>query len=98
MSTTKTEPQGHALYIPEILGLVCGSLEIYDWLHLMRTCRSIFPMVASHIWKEVDAHILMELIAEKPEGSRNETNQPQSSVSAILASHSFSSIPFLRFL
>ncbi|KAG8793451.1 hypothetical protein FRC12_002664 [Ceratobasidium sp. 428] len=64
MSHFKTDPNGHALYVPELLNLVTDLLDAQDWLALMQTCRSIFPTIASRVWKEVAAQVIMDLIVE----------------------------------
>ncbi|KAG9118832.1 hypothetical protein FRC07_006459 [Ceratobasidium sp. 392] len=64
MSSFKSEPKAHALYIPELLDLIGGLLDMTDWLALMRTCKSVFPMIASRVWREVEAQVIMDLIVE----------------------------------
>ncbi|KAG9119082.1 hypothetical protein FRC07_006077 [Ceratobasidium sp. 392] len=89
MSSFKSEPRGHALYIPELLDLIGGLLDMNDWLALMRTCRSVFPMIASRVWREVEAQVIMDLIVET---SHNELDE-----SDVSRSIEESTVDFTRF-
>ncbi|KAG8718682.1 hypothetical protein FRC08_004684 [Ceratobasidium sp. 394] len=66
MSTFGSEAKVHGLCIPDLLDLICELLEMNDWLNLMKTCRSIFPVIASRIWSEVEAQVILDLIDEAP--------------------------------
>ncbi|KAF8604323.1 hypothetical protein BDV93DRAFT_544036 [Ceratobasidium sp. AG-I] len=56
----------HALFIPEIASLVCDWAERSDWVSLLRTCRSIFPIVASRVWENIDdSSMVFALISDK---------------------------------
>ncbi|KAG8768979.1 hypothetical protein FRC12_005236 [Ceratobasidium sp. 428] len=57
-------PQTHPLFLPELLDLVSGLLDTSDWLALMRTCRPMFPVIASRVWREIEAQVIMDLIVE----------------------------------
>ncbi|KAG8713869.1 hypothetical protein FRC09_018230, partial [Ceratobasidium sp. 395] len=67
MSHFKTDSKGHALYVPELLNLITDLLDAKDWLALMQTCQLIFPTIASRVWKEVAAQVIMDLIVETPQ-------------------------------
>ncbi|KAG8742386.1 hypothetical protein FRC10_001608 [Ceratobasidium sp. 414] len=62
----------HALHIPELLYLIRDLIDANDSLSLMKTCKSIFPLIASSVWSEVEAQVLMELIVEGPQSTGNE--------------------------
>ncbi|KAG9091186.1 hypothetical protein FS749_016730 [Ceratobasidium sp. UAMH 11750] len=64
MSSHGPEPQVHALCVPELLDLVVDLLDMSDWFSLMRTCGSIFPVIASRVWREVEAEVILDLIVE----------------------------------
>ncbi|KAG8699131.1 hypothetical protein FRC08_005489 [Ceratobasidium sp. 394] len=89
MSTYEAEPKVHALHIPELLYLICGLIDTNDSLNLMKTCKPIFPLIASTVWNEVEAQVLMELVVEGP--------QPTGSESEDLNNISNSGIDFSRF-
>ncbi|KAG9076932.1 hypothetical protein FRC06_009208, partial [Ceratobasidium sp. 370] len=74
MSTYEAEPKIHALHIPELLYLICGLIGTNDSLSLMKTCKSIFPLIASSVWSEVEAQLLMELIVEAPQLAGKDSN------------------------
>ncbi|KAG9082299.1 hypothetical protein FRC07_014251, partial [Ceratobasidium sp. 392] len=79
MSSAEIKPtKGHALYVSELLGFISDLLTMSDWLSLMLTCKSMFPTVASRVWREVEAHIVMDLVtglvpadAERPNGAES---------------------------
>ncbi|KAG8718683.1 hypothetical protein FRC08_004685 [Ceratobasidium sp. 394] len=64
MSSYGPAPQVHALCVPELLDLVVDLLDMSDWFSLMRTCGSIFPVIASRVWREVEAEVILDLIVE----------------------------------
>ncbi|KAG9123957.1 hypothetical protein FRC07_013369 [Ceratobasidium sp. 392] len=74
MSNLKAEPKEHALYIPELLDLIGGLLDMSDWLALLRTCKSVFPMIASRVWREVEAQVMMDLIIEVSQNKLDESD------------------------
>ncbi|KAG8694104.1 hypothetical protein FRC08_008702 [Ceratobasidium sp. 394] len=76
MSTYEAGPKVHALHIPELLYLICGLIGTNDSLNLMKTCKPIFPLIASTVWNEVEAQVLMELIVEGPRSKGNESEDP----------------------
>ncbi|KAG8743755.1 hypothetical protein FRC10_011475 [Ceratobasidium sp. 414] len=72
MPTRGGKTKVHPLHIPDLLDLICDLLETNDWLNLMRTCGSIFPTIASRIWREVEAQVIMDLVSEPLELRGNE--------------------------
>ncbi|KAG8756250.1 hypothetical protein FRC12_010633 [Ceratobasidium sp. 428] len=64
MSYSQNSPQTHPLFLPELLDLISGLLHTADWLALMRTCRPMFPVIASRVWREIEAQVIMDLIVE----------------------------------
>ncbi|KAG9121748.1 hypothetical protein FRC07_002161, partial [Ceratobasidium sp. 392] len=74
MLNFKPEPEGHALYVPELLDLISGLLDMSDWLALLLTCRSLFPIIASRVWREVEAQVIMDLIVETSQSALDESD------------------------
>ncbi|KAG9123956.1 hypothetical protein FRC07_013368 [Ceratobasidium sp. 392] len=80
MLNFKPEPEGHALYVPELLDLISGLLDMSDWLALLLTCRSLFPIIASRVWREVEAQAIMDLIVETSQSALDGSDVSQSTV------------------
>lgn len=58
---------GYALFVPDVLHLICDLLELRDWMALMLTCKSTFTTAASHIWANLDGvKVLTDLLPESP--------------------------------
>ncbi|KAG9102658.1 hypothetical protein FRC07_010185 [Ceratobasidium sp. 392] len=72
------KPKGHALYVPELLDLISGLLDMSDWLALLLTCRSLFPIIASRVWREVEAQAIMDLIVETSQSALDESDVSRS--------------------
>ncbi|QRV85298.1 hypothetical protein RhiJN_13316 [Ceratobasidium sp. AG-Ba] len=66
MSHDNSDRNPHPLYIPDLLSLICDSLDRNDWFSLMRTSRPIFCAIVSYVWREVEAPVLFDLIEEGP--------------------------------
>ncbi|KAG8728358.1 hypothetical protein FRC12_021812 [Ceratobasidium sp. 428] len=79
----RTDPNSHALFIPELLDLIGDLLDLGDWLALMQTCQSIFPTMTSRIWKEVEAQVIMDLIVETPQTSESQSSDSNSIVGLV---------------
>ncbi|KAF8604317.1 hypothetical protein BDV93DRAFT_555590 [Ceratobasidium sp. AG-I] len=64
----RPDPVFHALFVSDVLYMICDLLEVSDWMSLMLTCKSTFATAASHIWANLDGvHILTDLLVEGTE-------------------------------
>jgi hypothetical protein len=63
----------HALFIAEMLDLVCGMIATSDCVQLLRTCRSVFLVAVPRVWRSVpDARVLIHLVVIKDESETYE--------------------------
>ncbi|KAF8604314.1 hypothetical protein BDV93DRAFT_100583 [Ceratobasidium sp. AG-I] len=62
---SRPQPVFHALFISDVLHLICDLLEVSDWMSLMLTCKPMFATAASHIWANLDGvQVLTDLLVE----------------------------------
>ncbi|KAF8604320.1 hypothetical protein BDV93DRAFT_575055 [Ceratobasidium sp. AG-I] len=74
-------PLFHALYVSDILHLICDLLENSDWMSLMLTCKSMFATPASHVWASLDGvQVLTDLLVETTEIENDATTISESAV------------------
>ncbi|KAG9122966.1 hypothetical protein FRC07_000420 [Ceratobasidium sp. 392] len=97
MSTYDAQPKVHALHIPELLNLIRESIDHNDWVNLMKTCRTIFSIIASSIWSEVEAQVLMDLIVESPRPTISQSEGSDDTADSIIDFSRFDVYaPFVR--
>lgn len=75
-------PSLNALFVPDVLHLICDLLELPDWMALMLTCKSTFVTAASHIWANLDGvKDLTDLLVETPKAGHSKPTQADTSAS-----------------
>ncbi|KAG8755648.1 hypothetical protein FRC12_010820 [Ceratobasidium sp. 428] len=96
MVANDAQPKVHALHIPELLNIIRESIDDNDWLSLMKTCRAIFSIIASSIWSEVEAQVLLDLIVEKPQLAAGSESLDAGTASGVDFSRFDTYAPFVR--
>ncbi|KAF8604316.1 hypothetical protein BDV93DRAFT_522438 [Ceratobasidium sp. AG-I] len=79
------KPLAYALFVPDVLHLICDLLELPDWMALMLTCKSTFATAASHVWANLDGvKDLTDLLVKALHPEYNNSSQADTSLEVAL--------------